>query len=304
MSFGTARHPVVRRLRRGAPPRRLSGARERRSREHRGARHARRARSRKIAEHDTTSREQQLGAADTATIARSTDTSITNARPSTLRIGSLDPLADSISDRMVFLATTQTTFLAATRGKRLLLDLGRFDGAITTAKQRKAFEAAALVLSPVRIGDQFALRGVWGADTASLTGYALWNGRIVGTLAVEKVVDSLAKSGAHARRAREEGRAGHDARRTAPRRRRDSAGGAPDARAAGSRAPRRSAGVVAPMTAADSAAAAALARRSSRCKPRHARTKRSSCASPSSRTRSPPCSRRTRRSSPTASRRR
>ena len=84
----------------------------------------------KAAEHDTVAREQPLVASDTATIARATDTTIANARPGTMRIGSLDPLADSISDRMVFLALTQTTFVAATRGKRLLIDLGRFDGTV------------------------------------------------------------------------------------------------------------------------------------------------------------------------------
>ena len=150
----------------------------------------------KIAERDTTSHEQPLGAADTATIARSTDTSITNAKPGSLRLQSLDPLADSVSDRMVFLASTQTTFLAATRGKRMLLDLGRYDGTISTAKQRKAFLEAAGVLSPVRLGDRFAMRGPFGADTATVTGFAFWNGRIVATLDVAPVVDSLAKSGA------------------------------------------------------------------------------------------------------------
>ena len=148
------------------------------------------------AEHDSLPREQPLAAADTATIARSTDTSVTNAKPGTQRIASLDPLADSISDRMVFLALTQTTFLAATRGKRLLLDLGRFDGTLAGSKQKKAFEEAAKVLSPVHVGDRFGLRGPWGADSATVTGFAVWNGRIVATLEVEPAVDSLAKSGA------------------------------------------------------------------------------------------------------------
>ncbi len=149
----------------------------------------------KAAEHDTVAREQPLVVADTATIARVTDTTIANARPGTMRIGSLDPLADSISDRMVFLALTQTTFVAATRGKRLLIDLGRFDGTVEGSKQKKAFEAAATVLSPVHVGDRFRLRGPWGADSAMVTGFALWNGRIVATLAVTPVVDSLARSG-------------------------------------------------------------------------------------------------------------
>ena len=150
----------------------------------------------KAAEHDTVAREQPLVAADTATIARVTDTTIANARPATMRISSLDPLADSISDRMVFLALTQTTFVAATRGKRLLIDLGRFDGTVAGSKQRKAFEAAAKALSPVHVGDRFRLHGPWGADSATVTGFVLWNGRIVATLALSPTADSLARSGA------------------------------------------------------------------------------------------------------------
>jgi len=148
------------------------------------------------AERDTIAPPQALAAADTSTIARGTDTSVTNARPAVLRIASLDPLADSMSDKMTFLAITQSTFLAASRGKRLLIDLGRFDGTLTGPKQRRAFDTAAKVLSPVRIGETFELRGPWGQDSATVTGYALWNGRIVATLAVEPLVDSLAKSGA------------------------------------------------------------------------------------------------------------
>jgi hypothetical protein len=151
----------------------------------------------KAAEHDTAAREQPVEAADTATIARLTDTTVTNARPGTLRIGSLDPLGDSISDRMVFLALTQTTYVAATRGKKLLIDLGRFDGTIAGAKQQRAFQAAAAALSPVHVGDRFRLRGPFGLDSAAVTGFALWNGRIVATLAVSHGVDSLARSRAN-----------------------------------------------------------------------------------------------------------
>lgn len=147
------------------------------------------------AERDTTAPQQAITAADTATIARSTDTSVTNARPAVLRIASLDPTADSMSDRMTFLAITQSTFLAASRGKRLVVDLGRFDGTLRDPKQRRAFDTAAKVLSPVRIGETFDLHGSWGSDSATVTGYALWNGRIVATLAVPPYVDSLAKAG-------------------------------------------------------------------------------------------------------------
>lgn len=149
----------------------------------------------KASEHDTTAREQQLVAADTATISRSTDTTVTNAKPGTLRIASLDPLADSISDRMVFYALIQTKFVAATRSKRLLMDLGRYDGTLSGAKQKKAFEEAAKVLSPVHAGDRFLLHGPWGADSATVTGYTVWNGRIVATLALPALIDSMARNG-------------------------------------------------------------------------------------------------------------
>jgi hypothetical protein len=150
----------------------------------------------KAAEHDSVPRDQPLQAADTATVARSTDTTIANARPAVLRIATLDPLADSISDRMVFLALTQTTYIAAMRGKRLLMDLGRFDGTIAGAKQKRAFEAAAAVLSPVHPGDRFLLRGTWGPDTltAAVRGFTVWNGRIVALLALPPFIDSLAKT--------------------------------------------------------------------------------------------------------------
>ena len=150
---------------------------------------------RKASEHDTAPREQPLGAADTATISRATDTTVTNAKPGTLRIASLDPLADSISDRMVFYALIQTKFVAATRGKRLLMDLGRYDGTLSGAKQKRAFEDAARVLSPVHAGDRFLLHGPWGADSVTVTGFAVWNGRIVATLALPALIDSMARSG-------------------------------------------------------------------------------------------------------------
>jgi hypothetical protein len=149
----------------------------------------------KASEHDTVTHEQALGAADTATISRATDTTITNAKPGTLRIASLDPLADSISDRMVFYALIQTKFVAATRGKRLLMDLGRYDGTLAGAKQKRAFEEAAKVLSPVHPGDRFVLHGPWGEDSATVTGYSVWNKRIVATLALPALIDSMARSG-------------------------------------------------------------------------------------------------------------
>ena len=105
----------------------------------------------------------------------------------------LSPLADSIAATLVFELKTQRDFLAASRAKRVLIDLGRVDAPLKTPQRQHAFEEAVKVLSPVRIGDRFRLHGAWGQDDATVQSYDQWNGRIVGVLAVSPHVDSLAK---------------------------------------------------------------------------------------------------------------
>ena len=109
------------------------------------------------------------------------------------RVGKLSPLADSIAATLVFELKTQRDFLAASRAKRVLLDLGRVDAPLKTPQRQRAFEEAVKVLSPVHIGDRFRLHGAWGQDDATVQSYDQWNGRIVGVLAVPPHVDSLAK---------------------------------------------------------------------------------------------------------------
>ena len=109
------------------------------------------------------------------------------------QIGRLPPLADSIANDMTFLATFQTVFVAASRAKHLLLDIGRVDAKLAGRVRRAAYQQAAEQLSPVKVGDRFRLHGPWGADSAVVTGYGDWNGRIVATLAVPPNVDSLAR---------------------------------------------------------------------------------------------------------------
>lgn len=109
------------------------------------------------------------------------------------QIGRLPPLADSIANQMTFLATFQTVFVAAARAKHLLLDIGRVDAKLKGRARVAAFEQAAKQLSPVRIGDRFRLYGPWGADSATVTGYRDWNGRIAATLEVPPNVEALAR---------------------------------------------------------------------------------------------------------------
>lgn len=131
---------------------------------------------------------------DTSSVTRIDAAAAINAHaPTIARVAKLSPLADSIAASLVFELKTQRDFLAASRAKRILIDLGRVDAPLKTPQRQHAFEEAVKVLSPVRIGDRFRLHGAWGQDDATVLSYDQWNGRIVGVLAVSPHVDSLAK---------------------------------------------------------------------------------------------------------------
>ena len=105
----------------------------------------------------------------------------------------LPPVADTLAKYMVFAARGQSWYTAAARGKRMLIDIGRFDAKLTTPAHHTAFREAIDMISPVRAGDRFRLYGPWGSDTVTVSGFDLWSGRIVATLAVPPRVDSLAR---------------------------------------------------------------------------------------------------------------
>ena len=127
---------------------------------------------------------------------------LTRARRRSSAWGSCSPLADSIAATLVFELKTQRNFLAASRAKRVLVDLGRVDAPLKTPQRQRAFQEAVKVLSPVHIGDRFRLHGSWGQDDATVQSFDQWNGRIVGVLAVT-AARRLAREGeGAARRAR------------------------------------------------------------------------------------------------------
>ncbi len=109
------------------------------------------------------------------------------------QIGQLPPLADSIANEMTFLATFQTTFVAASRAKHLLMDIGRVDATLKGKARLTAYGEAVRQLSPVKVGDHYLLHGPWGSSDAVVTGFGQWNGRIVARLDVPPNVDSLAR---------------------------------------------------------------------------------------------------------------
>jgi hypothetical protein len=95
---------------------------------------------------------------------------------------------------MVFAPKSEIWFTAAARGKRMLLDIGRVDADLRkNPALREAFQEVAKLRAPLRVGTRVRLYGPWGADDAHVNGYDVWNGRIVATLEVSHLVDSLAK---------------------------------------------------------------------------------------------------------------
>ena len=112
------------------------------------------------------------------------------ARPTTL-----PPLADTIADKLVFPPVTQSWFLAAARGKRMLVDIGRVEVEVRRDPARlAAYKLAVEARTPFPTGTRFRLRGPWGADDATISGFDTWNGRIVATVATSARIDSLAKT--------------------------------------------------------------------------------------------------------------
>jgi hypothetical protein len=132
---------------------------------------------------------------DTSTVTHIDAAPTESARaPSIERVGKLSPLADSIAATLVFELKTQRDFLAASRAKRVLIDIGRVDAPLKTPQRQRAYQEAVKLLSPVRIGERFRLHGSWGQDDATVQSFDQWNGRIVGVLASTPHVDSLAKA--------------------------------------------------------------------------------------------------------------
>jgi hypothetical protein len=144
---------------------------------------------------DTRAAEDTSSAAESVAVAP-VDTSATRpAAPPAPPPPVLSPLADSISQFMVFVPATQTWFVVAARAKRVLLDLGRVDADVKTKpRQRAAYLEAARKLSPVPIGTHFRLYTANGPSDVTVKGFDVWNGRVVATLTAPKAIDSIARA--------------------------------------------------------------------------------------------------------------
>ena len=77
----------------------------------------------------------------------------------------------------------------------MLVDLGRVDVEVRKDSARaKAYREAVASRAPLTVGSRLRLYGPWGANDAEVTGFDTWSGRIVATLSVPPLVDSLAKT--------------------------------------------------------------------------------------------------------------
>ncbi|MCE9601313.1 MAG: hypothetical protein K8S21_03750 [Gemmatimonadetes bacterium] len=106
----------------------------------------------------------------------------------------IHPSADSVRPYLVFAPRRETWFVAASRGKRMLLDIGRVDVEVRKdSAVAKAYRDAVAAASPVPIGTTFTLRGPWGTEQVRTTGVDTWNGRIVMVLSGSAAMDSAAQ---------------------------------------------------------------------------------------------------------------
>ncbi|HET7459281.1 MAG TPA: hypothetical protein VFJ74_16645 [Gemmatimonadaceae bacterium] len=106
----------------------------------------------------------------------------------------LSPLADTIAGSLVFAPRTQQWFAAATRGRRMLIDLGRVDTDVKKTPERlAAYKEAVAARSIVAPDARFRLHGVWGVEEVTIGDYDVWNGRIVGVAHGSETIDSLAQ---------------------------------------------------------------------------------------------------------------
>lgn len=103
-------------------------------------------------------------------------------------------LGDSVKRFLVFAPKDEMWFVAASRGKRMLVDIGRVDLEVRRdSAMAVAYRETVAAVSPVPVGSTFLLRGPWGTERVRGTSVDTWNGRIVLVLEGSPVMDSLAQ---------------------------------------------------------------------------------------------------------------
>jgi hypothetical protein len=114
----------------------------------------------------------------------------------TPKLPALTDAEQQIADGVVFAPRMTERFLAASRKKRLLVDVGRVDIAKLDAGQLTTLRRVSARIGPFAGVTHLHLRGSWGEETDSIVGYDVWNGRAVAVVAVSPAADSLLKKNA------------------------------------------------------------------------------------------------------------
>ena len=105
----------------------------------------------------------------------------------------LNPLADSISNYLVFAPLGDVWFTASSRGKRMLVDIGRVDTEVRRDSSRAAaYREAVAKRTSVPVGAKFRLHTSWGVEDVTASAVDSWNGRIVLRLTGSPRLDSAA----------------------------------------------------------------------------------------------------------------
>ncbi len=115
--------------------------------------------------------------------------------PDGLRLGTkLEVVGDSILARTTWPPAGQSRFVAAARGKRLLLDVGRVDLDVRKDSARaRAYRQVIASHPPMPIGTAVVLNGKFGSVRTRITGYDVWSSRVVATLELNATIDSMAR---------------------------------------------------------------------------------------------------------------
>jgi len=108
----------------------------------------------------------------------------------------LSPAADSIANGLVFVPVDRAWFQVASRGKHMLVDIGRIDLTLKSdSATRAAYQEAVTRLSPLPLGTLLRIRAPYGIDEqVKITGFDSWHGRIIAKLSVSHLLDSLARA--------------------------------------------------------------------------------------------------------------
>jgi hypothetical protein len=105
-------------------------------------------------------------------------------------------MAANVANALVFVPRDRSWFPVASRGKRMMVDIGRADLTLGgDSISRAAYVEAVTHLSPLPLGTVLRVRAPYGIDEqARIIGFDIWHGRIVARLGVSHLLDSLARA--------------------------------------------------------------------------------------------------------------